>query len=87
MSLVQFDDYRSSKSQPKKVKRTPTNEVVDLLEELKVPYTIKTLWHLKVDIINYYPSKGTIYVDCEEFKRNEKGLEGLKKVLKEFGHI
>lgn len=46
-----------------------------------VPYRQLTAHHLKIGVINFYPSTGTITVDGETTKRPDKGLVALKAIL------
>jgi hypothetical protein len=46
-----------------------------------------TEYQLKIDIVNYYPVKGTVFVDGEVCRRDETGFEALVAVLREFGYL
>jgi hypothetical protein len=42
---------------------------------------------LKYGEVNFYPRKGTIFVDGEIARRNETGLSALAAVLRELGYL
>jgi hypothetical protein len=50
-----------------------------------VPYRRPSPHHLKVGSVNFYPGKGTIFVDREAARRREIGLSGLQQVLAALG--
>jgi len=51
-----------------------------ILKEWGVEYEVKTLYHVKIGHVNFYPNKGTVNLDgARRFKR--KGIPFLKEVL------
>ena len=59
-------------------------EVIRLLEDLEVFFEVKSLSHIKIGHVNYYPSTKTINLDgLKKFK--QRGLAFLKDVLKKEG--
>lgn len=54
------------------------------LEQNGICYRYFPPSQLKIGLINYWPSTGTITVDGEPNKRVDQGLDGLESVLREF---
>lgn len=42
---------------------------------------------LKIGEANFYPGKGTVFVDGETTRRKETGLDALAEVLRELGYL
>lgn len=60
---------------------TPTDDTARMKEALKyfddrgILFTRKTAWQIKHGKINFYPDRGTIFVDGENGARKETGLQ------------
>lgn len=57
------------------------------LNEWGVHYLVKSQFHVRIGSVNFYPTKGTIYVDGCVAKYKKKGLDFLKEVLKKEGYL
>ena len=55
----------------------------DALLKRGVAFERKTRWQIKIGPINFYPERGTIFVDGEAAPRQEEGLETLLTILDE----
>jgi len=53
------------------------------LDERRIAYLHLPPHQIKIGMINFWPSKGTITVDGEQQRRDAKGLGGLQTMLKE----
>lgn len=56
-------------------------EAMAWLDERGVAYLLLPPYQIKIGMINFWPSKGTITVDGELQRRSAKGLVGLESVL------
>lgn len=56
-------------------------ETIDFLNDLGVGYRVISEYHIKIDWINYYPTKRTIYKDQAISRYKGRGLDFLKQVL------
>ncbi len=54
------------------------------LRRAGIRFTRKTNFQVKIGRVNFYPVRGTIFVDGEPGQRRERGLAGLESVLREF---
>jgi hypothetical protein len=55
------------------------------LRRAGVRFTRKTTFQLKIGRVNFYPVRGSIFVDGEPGQRAERGLNALENVLRQFG--
>ena len=53
------------------------------LRRAGVRFTRKTNFQVKIGRVNFYPVRGTIFVDGEPGQRRERGLAALADVLRE----
>lgn len=63
------------------------DEALQWLEAKGIEYEPLTEHQIKIDAINFYPGKGTIYIDGEEGACKERGLQGLEVVLCQYGYL
>ena len=52
-------------------------EALAKLQALGVEPDVPTEYQLKIGIVNYYPGKGTVFVDEEICRRDETGFEAF----------
>lgn len=92
-SKSRFNKVKNRRGEDRAVKkcknsnREKLEEVTRILDECGVNYEMKSKFHIKIDEINYFPGKGTIYLDGDFGKLEETGIEALKQVLKEYDII
>lgn len=55
------------------------------LRRAGIRFTRKTNFQLKIGRVNYYPARGTIFVDGDPAQRPARGLAALEQVLRELG--
>lgn len=60
-------------------------EVANWLDEYGIRYKYLLPSQLKIGVVNFWPSTGTITVDGELQKRPVKGIIGLCSVMEELG--
>lgn len=54
------------------------------LRRAGIRFTRKTTFQLKIGCVNFYPVRGTIFVDGDPGQRPARGLAALAEVLREF---
>ena len=60
---------------------TETRAVINWLMQHKVPFIRCSRYHLKVQSLNYYIGKGTLFCDGDLAAQDERGVEAFKKHL------
>lgn len=70
-------------------KRTddPMSEALARLRSLGFEPYQPTKRQLKIGAVSYYPRTGTVFVDREDRRRDETGLDALVAVLRELGYF
>ena len=63
------------------------SEAIDFLNEMGIPFDRPSNHQVKVGPINFYSGKGRVFIDGERKSRPGTGLEALKAVLRERGHL
>jgi len=56
-------------------------DAIAWLDTQDVPYLFLPPYQIKIGPINFWPGRGTITVDGEVGKRQEKGLDGLRSLF------
>lgn len=72
---------------PARSKKQLFDEALAWLEAEGIQPERPTEHQIKVGAINYYPGKGTIYLDGAKRICDEKGLEGLITILRRYGYL
>jgi hypothetical protein len=65
----------------------PMTEALTRLRDLGFEPAQPTEHQLKIGAVNYYPGRGTVFVDGEICRRDETGLDALVTVLRELGYF
>lgn len=63
------------------------SEAIDFLNEAGIPFDRPSKLQVKIGPVNFYSGKGRVHVDGERTIRPGTGLEALKAVLRERGHL
>jgi hypothetical protein len=56
------------------------------LDQRNIPYRQTSEYQLKIGLINYYPSRGSIILDGQKTKHPDVGLDALGQILVKLGH-
>lgn len=62
--------------------RCTMEEATTTLARQKIRFVKKTAYQIKVGQFNFYPNKGTIYIDGQKEAQARKGLEEFIKLLR-----
>lgn len=71
----------SSSPQPLPSDDSKMRRAIEALNEAGIRFTRPTKYQLKVDDLNFYPTKGTIFRDGDDAALNERGLEAFMALL------
>ncbi|TXM65241.1 hypothetical protein FV226_25330 [Methylobacterium sp. WL12] len=64
-----------------------TRRSIQWLLDNHVPFVRHSRYHLKLDGLNYFLGKGTIFLDSEDQARPKRGFVALQELLISMGHV
>lgn len=76
------EDFFALKKSTKKRGQLSLKEIEDTLKSWRVEYKVKNSNHIKIGVVNYYPSTGTCYIDGMGASFKNRGLNFLKELLR-----
>jgi hypothetical protein len=61
-------------------------ECIDTLLVRGLDFERMSRWQIKIDSVNYYPDRGTIFVDGDDAALKERGLDALLTTIGKLKH-
>lgn len=64
---------------------TPMTKATSFLTSNGIPFRVKTVHHLKIGSLNYFPANGTLHRDADADSRKRVSLEQLLAIIGDEG--